>query len=114
MLVVLDGGDGASGDGASGDGASGDGGSGARQWWLRSCPGRSRPVCLLPHPPSSPSNLQLSETLKINFLIILFSSATHSDSTLSEEILRIFLYALYSTLLHLPPLRFHCVGGCWD
>ncbi len=19
----------------------------------------------------------------------------------------------YSTLLHLPPLRFHCVGGCW-
>jgi hypothetical protein len=21
---------------------------------------------------------------------------------------------LYSTLLHLPPLRFHCVGGCWD
>jgi hypothetical protein len=21
---------------------------------------------------------------------------------------------LYSPLLHLPPLRFHCVGGCWD
>ncbi len=21
---------------------------------------------------------------------------------------------LYSTLLHLPPLRFHCIGGCWD
>jgi hypothetical protein len=21
---------------------------------------------------------------------------------------------LYSTLLHLPPLRFHCVGGCGD
>jgi hypothetical protein len=20
----------------------------------------------------------------------------------------------YSTLLHLPPLRFHCVRGCWD
>jgi hypothetical protein len=20
---------------------------------------------------------------------------------------------LYSTLLHLPPLRFHCIGGCW-
>jgi hypothetical protein len=27
-------------------------------------------------------------------------------------ICRIF-YILYSTLLHLPPLRFHCVGGCW-
>jgi hypothetical protein len=25
-----------------------------------------------------------------------------------------FMYALYSTLLHLPSLRFHCVGGCWD
>jgi hypothetical protein len=21
---------------------------------------------------------------------------------------------LYSTLLHLPSLKFHCVGGCWD
>jgi hypothetical protein len=25
-----------------------------------------------------------------------------------------FLSLLYSTLLHLPPIRFHCVGGCWD
>ncbi len=26
-----------------------------------------------------------------------------------------FMYVLYSTLLHLPPLRFRCVfGGCWD
>jgi hypothetical protein len=25
-----------------------------------------------------------------------------------------FFYVLYSTLLHLPPLRFHCDGGCWD
>ncbi len=24
------------------------------------------------------------------------------------------MYQLYSTLLHLPPLRFHCVGGWWD
>jgi hypothetical protein len=23
-------------------------------------------------------------------------------------------YVLYSTLLHLPPLRFQCVGGCWN
>ncbi len=23
-------------------------------------------------------------------------------------------YVLYSTLLHLPPLRFYCVGGYWD
>jgi hypothetical protein len=25
-----------------------------------------------------------------------------------------FFYVLYSTLLYLPPLKFHCVGGCWD
>ncbi len=23
-------------------------------------------------------------------------------------------FVLYQTLLHLPPLRFHCVGGCCD
>ncbi len=23
-------------------------------------------------------------------------------------------YVRYSTLLHLPPLKFYCVGGCWD
>ncbi len=27
---------------------------------------------------------------------------------------RFFMYAHYSTLLRLPPFRFHCVGGCWD
>jgi hypothetical protein len=26
----------------------------------------------------------------------------------------LFFYLRYSTLLHLPPLRFHRVGGCWD
>ncbi len=31
---------------------------------------------------------------------------------LSVEITSV--YVLYSTLLHLPPLRFHCVGGCWN
>ncbi len=25
-----------------------------------------------------------------------------------------YVYVLYSTLFHLSPLRFHCVGGCWD
>jgi hypothetical protein len=26
----------------------------------------------------------------------------------------IFMYVIQHCLLHLPPLRFHCVGGCWD
>jgi hypothetical protein len=25
-----------------------------------------------------------------------------------------YFYLRYSTLLHLLPLRIHCVGGCWD
>ncbi len=25
-----------------------------------------------------------------------------------------FFFKLYSALLHLPPLRFHCADGCWD
>jgi hypothetical protein len=25
-----------------------------------------------------------------------------------------FFDVLFSTLLHLPPLRFQCIGGCWD
>ncbi len=36
---------------------------------------------------------------------------------LNRRIFSVFFCAvtvLYSTLLHLPPLRFHCVGGCWD
>jgi hypothetical protein len=26
----------------------------------------------------------------------------------------LFFVVLYSALLHLPPLRFHCADGCWD
>ncbi len=26
----------------------------------------------------------------------------------------LLILVLYSTLLHLPPLRFHCAYGCWD
>jgi hypothetical protein len=28
--------------------------------------------------------------------------------------LAIIFYVLYLTLFHLPPIRFHCVGGFWD
>ncbi len=33
---------------------------------------------------------------------------------LTEGFFGFFFYVLYSTLLHLPPLRFHCVGECSD
>jgi hypothetical protein len=34
-------------------------------------------------------------------------------STIKGDFLA-FFYVHYSTLLNLPPLRFHCAGGCWD
>jgi hypothetical protein len=47
-------------------------------------------------------------------------SKTSRGSYLDKELsifVKIFnrgIFFRYSTLLHLPPLRFHCVGGCWD
>ncbi len=37
-------------------------------------------------------------------------------TTIKGDFLGIFLFfnVLHSTLLHLPPLRFHCADGCWD
>jgi hypothetical protein len=32
----------------------------------------------------------------------------------TDLILINIFFVLYSTLLHLPPLRFHCAEGCWD
>jgi hypothetical protein len=34
----------------------------------------------------------------------------HTIDILREQIFKI----RYSTLLHLPPIRFHCIGGCWE
>jgi hypothetical protein len=39
---------------------------------------------------------------------------TRPNTTLTFQVQLSMFYVLYSTLLHLPPLRFHCVGGCWD
>jgi hypothetical protein len=49
--------------------------------------------------------------------------ATLPDNTVAQKVIIFFyggffgiftFYVRYSTLRHLPPLRFHCVGGCWD
>ncbi len=53
------------------------------------------------------------------FALHLTSSLTFDPIPLHNflrGIFRIFFlfYVRYSTLLHLPPLKFHCVGGCWD
>jgi hypothetical protein len=35
-------------------------------------------------------------------------------SSLFQKIFLNFWKVLYSTLLPLPPLRFRCIGECWD
>jgi hypothetical protein len=46
------------------------------------------------------------------------TSQRHRHLSCQQVITDIFLffyfYVRYSTLLRLPPLRLHCVGGCWD
>ncbi len=46
-------------------------------------------------------------------LHILTAAPEERDGT---DITKLFMYffLLYSTLLHLPPLSFHCADGCWD
>ncbi len=45
------------------------------------------------------------------YCIIAFWSK--GDNT-KEKMLSFELFTTFSTLLHLPPLRFNRVGGCWD
>jgi hypothetical protein len=53
-------------------------------------------------------------------MLLLFYFAMLFTFLICESVILIFLnrgvfgffYVLYSTLLHLPPLRFRCVGGC--
>ncbi len=44
----------------------------------------------------------------------LLKEAVRDQNFQQWDFFSFFFYVRYSTLLHLPPLRFHCVGGCWD
>jgi hypothetical protein len=54
------------------------------------------------------------------FIIVNNFTSSYSDSILCLELpdqitfKRGFFYVRCSALLHLPPLRSHCVGGCWN
>ncbi len=41
-------------------------------------------------------------------------SFIHNVPIINKMIFKEFFYVLYSTLLHLPPFRFHLVGRCWN
>jgi hypothetical protein len=41
-------------------------------------------------------------------------TAIEAKGKCTEYIAAHFFYGRHSTLRHLPPLRFYCVGGCWD
>ncbi len=58
----------------------------------------------------------ISSILKVECAGFFTSKFSHFETRWSEinrGILLDFFICTYSTLLHLPPLRFHCVGGCW-
>jgi hypothetical protein len=66
-----------------------------------------------------PLNLQNTTTSYAHMLIkemwvLLKLVPTITVVIVNRGIFWIFFYVLNSTLLHLPPLRLHCVGGCWD
>jgi hypothetical protein len=73
----------------------------------RAAPGPCPPPPRPPHPPAPPlphaacSSAGLQHGDDNNFFIYFY-----------EDFL--FFCGLYSALLHLPPLRFHCAEGCWD
>jgi hypothetical protein len=46
------------------------------------------------------------------YILIIFLPVKGSETCFCSMCLNIF-YIRYSTLLHLPPLRFHCVGEYW-
>jgi hypothetical protein len=70
--------------------------------------------CPLPPPDLSEETLlapEHNEVLgKLRFISMLV------DTIIGRGTLETFFlsFVLYSTLLHLAPLRFHCADGCWD
>ncbi len=62
-------------------------------------------------PPCPPSIEFLTRKI-IQLTIFIFVS--DSASLFLWLLLSNSFHVLYSTLLYLPSLRFHCVGGCWD
>ncbi len=95
--------------------------------WIGGCSSRLGffcrlfPLLLLPFLPLSLLLLLLFGLLW-SFLLYIAENCTTNDvrfvlARLIPERFKqgdFFRYVLYSTLLHLPPLRFHCVKGCWD
>ncbi len=58
----------------------------------------------------------------VSFFGLVSTGQGGTDSSLAGDLMQpcmVFwlffsFYVRYSTLLYQTPLRFHCVGGCWD
>ncbi len=63
-------------------------------------------------------NIELAQSFRyVFFLYALYAHASKIFWTFFcffREICWDFKKVFYSTLFHLPPVRFYCVGGCWD
>ncbi len=55
---------------------------------------------------TNPPNQIMTRNQNPSSLLVFFKNIFRGDFFLS--------FLLYSALLHLPPLRFHCADGCWD
>jgi hypothetical protein len=65
-------------------------------------------------PTESSPYKQNSLSNSIPSLFFLYAVTAYFNIFLYKWIVKKIFDVLYSTLLHLLPLRFHCVEGCWD
>jgi hypothetical protein len=72
-------------------------------------------LCNNPLPSSNPQIYQI--TVELNNVCrfpLSISNLTIVSNILKGDFWAVSFMYVYSTLLHMPLLRFHCVGGCWD
>ncbi len=74
------------------------------------CQKRSKPLCPNVH---STDLLGPRTNMSGSFFLRCSSKPVNVKNWFFLNFLK-FYYFLYSTLLHLAPLRFRCVRGCWD
>jgi hypothetical protein len=88
-------------------------------WTENICEGTKYCIPIFPTSGSCSDICNLSESVFKLTYVIVFCISTIPDFHLMQVLKGGFFgvlsfYVSYSTLIHMPPLRFLCVGGCWD
>ncbi len=94
--------------------------------WRGWCEPRPGPWCPTPapgstsssaRPPSFASATPIYCKIWSNKVVSFFKVRwikKHTKDILNYYFSFVVFHVLYSTLLHLPPLKFHCARGCWN